>query len=139
MKNTAKLLAVCLLGWILSFVLLSVFVEIDLRLLTESPGAGGGVNRAIQMAWRFTWVFNPIIVATVSVIVALLEATSLRHALIVVSVLPFILLHLSARSFALEGFLSGVSYVVIALIIGVLVPRDEPQKNEIAYQSSRDF
>lgn len=81
------------------------------------------VERAIDSAWRFRWIFNPMIVAIVSVPVAALDTGRWRPVLAAFAVVPFVLLYLAASSFSLRSLAFAGGYIFISVVICLLVSR----------------
>lgn len=108
---------ICVGGIVVTFILLSAFVEIDVRLFTSSSDP---FTRASETAWRFDWLFNPLIVILSSFLIALVSSG--KHSLIsgIVAVLPFLFLYVASSSFSASSLLFVVGYGFLVLVVNAL-------------------
>jgi hypothetical protein len=109
---------ICLLGIILSFVLLAIFVEANFRFFNVQNEPSANLTAFV---WRFDWIYIPLIVALVAVSVSVLNRGRRRLLLSLISVLPFIVFYLFAGSFSRRSMLFVVWYILIATAVSLVV------------------
>lgn len=130
-----KKIGICLLGILLSFVLLSIFVYITVNFTEASEFAKENYReqmlnnpnenpfeRLEKTIWRFDYIFNPIIVITVSLIISLLDRSKHKLLLAFIGLLPFIAAYLAASSFSARSLIFSAGYLGIAYVVVSLIP-----------------
>lgn len=135
LKTVLTKLGLCLLGILLSFVLLSVFVSINLTFTEASEFAREGylervkpdsnenpLERLNRTVWRFDWIFIPTIVVIVSIVVAALDRSRIRSFLSLAALTPLFLSNLFASSFSLTSLILSCLYILLSFAVSVLVP-----------------
>ncbi len=144
MRKIVKYSVICVAGAILSLILLSLFVEINLRLfLTDSFKNEAWLN-ASETLWRFNWVFNPIIVILVCLFVAVFEKITRGLFLSLVAIAPLLILNFASSTFFVPAFFFLGFYVAIATLthffIKLALGRKSPRSaiNETKAQSKFD-
>lgn len=120
MKKWLRWVGICLLGVILSFVLLSIFVEIDLRFSDANVGA---YARSVETVWWFDWVYNFVIVLTVSLTVSLLARCKYCVRLSLIAISPFLIFYIAASSFSIVGFVFLGFYLLISVFVSSVIRR----------------
>jgi hypothetical protein len=121
MKTILKHVLICIGGIVLTFVLLSLFVEVDLRIVNLSGGGADPISRASATTWRFDWIFNPLIVGFSSLAVAVLEKGRYTILSCLIAVFPFLLLYFASSSFRISSLLFVCFYVFIVFLISGVV------------------
>lgn len=123
MKSTLKAITVWIFGVFLSFVLFSLFVEIDVRILGISAASEDIVSLAIKSAWRFNWLFNPAIVFIVALAVSALYKGQYQTLMGSAAVSPLVLLYLVASSFSPVAFAFAGLYIAVTIITALILSR----------------
>lgn len=118
MKKKLKRVGICLLGIILSAVLLSIFVEIDVRFsdVTDGPFA-----RSVKTVWWFDWIYNPVIVLVVSLVVSFLDRSKYRVLFSLIAIFPFLVFYAAASSFSILGFIFLFSYALLGVLVSLII------------------
>ena len=118
-----KRFVICLLGVLISFLLLSLFVELDSRFI-EGIVNHSNRDRSIVVAsiWRFNWIYNPLISGAVSLVVGLLGG-KYRILLCLIAIIPFIAFDLAASSFRFAGMVHSFIYLLISGFVGFIISR----------------
>lgn len=119
-----KKIGICVLGIIVSFLLLSLFDELELRFAPIDFGDSRSQLLHVQkFVFRLTWFYSPIIVAFTSILVALLDRGKYRMLMSLISIFPYLVFDLSAGSLKPTSFLFSAGYSIIAFLSGLAVPR----------------
>ncbi len=133
-----KKVTICFLGIILSFILLSLFVYINVNFteanefakedyterMIKNPSENP-YERLQKTTWRFDYLFNPLIVIVVSLTIFFIDKSRFKIILALIALLPFLIFYLLASSFSIRSFFFAVCYVCISLIMGLLLPKKE--------------
>jgi lipopolysaccharide export LptBFGC system permease protein LptF len=133
-----KKIGICLLGIILSFVLLSFFVYINLNFTEASEFAKGDYTEKVlnnssenpferlnKTIWRFDYLFIPIIVILISLLVCLMDKSKNRLFLSLIGILPLLIFYLFASTFSVRSFLFVISYILISVIVSLFFSRTQ--------------
>jgi hypothetical protein len=112
-------IGICLIGVILSFVVLAICIQVNVSFAAQKEA---GLERLERMVWRTEYIFFPIVVTVVSLVVSVLDRTRYKLFLVLIALLPIIVFQLSANLFSLHGWLFSIVYLVIASAIALLIP-----------------
>jgi ammonia channel protein AmtB len=118
-EELKKRIGICLLGVVSSFVGFAILIQINGSLSEENESA---VERLAQIIWRNDYLFSPIVVTIVSLVVSFLDRSRYKFFLVFITLLPFILFQLVASSFSARGLLFSVGYLSIGFAVALLIP-----------------
>lgn len=79
-------------------------------------------ERLEKTIWRFDYLFNPIIVIIVSLIIGFADRSKYKFLLVFIGLMPFMVSYLFASSFSGRSLLFSVGYLGIAFVISSLIP-----------------
>ena len=105
-------------GMVMTFILLSGFVEIDVRFFSASSDP---FTRASDTAWRFDWVFNPLIVVLSSFAVASVADKKYAIASGLVAILPFLIVFSASSPLRTDSLLFVAGYVLLVSAVSSTV------------------
>jgi hypothetical protein len=121
---------------ILSFVLLSVFVFINVNFTEASEFARedytermlgnpseNPFERLAKSLWRFDYIYFPAITILVSLFVAAFDKTRYRILLAVFALAPLLTLFLIAGSFSVRSLILATCYIGISILISLIMPK----------------
>src|SRR5215831_12524153 len=112
-------IVICLLGFVLIIVSFSILIQMDVYLTraNQSPG-----ERLLQTVWRTDYLYIPIVVAVVSLVVSFLDRSRYKFLLVFITLLPFLVFVLAAGSFSIRAFLFFVCYLGLASVVAWSIP-----------------
>lgn len=105
---------ICLLGVVLSFVFLSLFVSVDSSFGAQNTDPWA---RLVASQFRFNWIYNPAITMAVSIVVSAIDMSKFRVPLSVMSVVPFILSFMAAGAPSFVSANLGFSFLYLSVAV----------------------
>jgi hypothetical protein len=79
-------------------------------------------ERLEKTIWRFDYLFNPIIVIIVSLVISFVDRSKYKFLLVFIGLLPFIASNLVASSLTARSLLFSICYLGIAFACALLIP-----------------
>lgn len=125
-----KRIGICFLGIVLSFGVLSIldFINVNFTEASEfakpdylekvrTDPSEDPYSRLAKTIWRFDWIFQPTIVAIVSIGVSFLDRSKFRILLSLIAVFPLLFFNVVASSFSASSFLFTLGYLAVSVLI----------------------
>jgi hypothetical protein len=125
-----KRVIICILGVVIAFVLIAIFVQIDVNFTYSSgntdPASNGydafKYGRVLSFIWRSTYIYNPICIIITTLYICFFDKSKTKYYLSIIATAPITLLSFVSSNFQVKDFALLFSYILISLVICFMFP-----------------